>query len=97
EISELQSVERNGFRIEQGHSDDRMIAEVGTGNDRQSEREVVDPPRNQADMKHRISRAHRQRKLPGARHAARSRLDGREPAKMRRDSNAAAGIGAKAE
>src|SRR3984957_76250 len=74
-----------------------MIAKIRSGDDRQSERQVVDVARNQADVKNRVSRAHRQRKLPGPRHAARSRLDGREPAKMRRDSNAAAGIGAKAE
>src|SRR5271168_3630125 len=74
-----------------------MIAKIRSGDDRQSERQVLDVARNQADVKHRVARAHRQRKLPGPGHAARGWLDGRESAKMRRDSNAAAGVGAKAE
>jgi len=48
-------------------------------------------------MEHRVSRARRHRELTGARHAARCRLDRRKAAKMRGNSNAATGVGAKAQ
>ncbi|TXN13973.1 hypothetical protein FV225_29650, partial [Methylobacterium sp. WL93] len=93
EEGELQPAQADGVRIAQRHVDDGVVAKIRPGDDGQREGEVVDAAGDQADVEHAVAGTHRPGKLPGARDAARGRLERGQPAIMRRHADAAAGRG----